>query len=138
MYPLGLQDFLNAAAGNMGSDDIRAMLVDSTYTYSATHHHVSDVTGTAIIQRAGAGVSTKTETNGTFDAADYTFGSNADTPPTGKTIAAVIIYDNTPATDATKTLLAFIDHDSGGAAISQATNGGNITAQWNASGIFSI
>lgn len=122
----------------MVNDTIKAMLVDSTYTYSTAHQFVSDVTGTAIIQRAGAGLSTKTETSGTFTGANYTFGSNSDTPPSGKTIAAVIIYDDTPAADTAKQLLAFIDHDSGGAAISQATNGGQIAVNWNGSGIFSI
>src|SRR5690348_7812565 len=110
------------------------MLVDSGYTYSATHQFVSDVTAGAIIQRGGSGLASKTDTSGTFDAADFTFTAVT----TGKTIAAVIVYDDSPATDATKPLLAFIDHDSGGSAISQATNGGDITLQFNASGIFSI
>ena len=118
----------------MANDTIKTMLVDSTYTYSSTHEFVSDVTNTAIIQRGSAGLSSKTETSGTFDAADFTHSAVT----TGKTIAAVIVYDDSPATDAAKNLLAYIDHDSGGSAISQATNGGDITLQFNASGIFSI
>lgn len=134
VYPLYLQDCLSGAASNLSSDTIKAMLVDSTYTYSAAHHHVSDVTAGAIIQRGAAGLASKTETNGAFDAADFTFAA----VPSGHTVAAIIIYDDTPGTDATKPILAFIDHDASSNPISLATNGSDILVTWNAAGIFSL
>lgn len=133
VYPLALQDFMTKVI-DLSGDNIKSMLVDSTYSYSTAHQYVSDVTAGAIIQRGGTNLGTKTETNGVFDAADFTHTAVA----TGHTVAGIIVYDDTPATDATKPLLAFIDHDASANPISLPTNGGDITIQWNASGIFSI
>ena len=131
VYPKALQGFMTKTI-DMSGDNIKTMLVDATYTYSTAHQYVSDVIG--IIQRGGSNLGTKTETSGVFDAADFTHTAVA----SGSTVAAIIVYDDTPATDATKPLLAFIDHDASANPISLPTNGGDITIQWNASGIFSI
>jgi hypothetical protein len=133
VYPKALQGFMTKTI-DMSGDNIKSMLVDATYSYSTAHQYVSDVASGAIIQRGGSNLGTKTETSGVFDAADFTHTA----VPTGHTVAAIIVYDDTPATDATKPLLAFIDHDASAVAISLPTNGGDITIQWNASGIFSI
>lgn len=132
VYPKALEGFLKKQI-DIVNDNVKAMLVDSTYSYSAAHQFVSDVLAGSIIQRGG-NLGTKTEVSGVVDAADLTFTAVV----TGKTVAAVIIYDDTPATDAAKQLLAFIDHDASANVIALPTNGGDITAQWNASGIFSI
>lgn len=131
VYPLYLQGLL-AAGSNYSSDNIKAMLVTSAYSYSTAHAHVSDVTG--IIVRGATALASKTETNGVADAADFTFTAVA----SGSTVAGIIVYDDSPATDATKPLICFIDHDASANPISLPTNGGDITIQWNASGIFSI
>ena len=133
VYPKALQGFMTKTV-DMSGDNIKAMLVDSTYSYSTAHQYVSDVASGAIIQRGASNLGTKTETSGVFDAADFTFTAVT----TGKTVAGIIVYDDTPATDATKPILAFIDHDASANPISLPTNGGDITVQWNASGIFSI
>lgn len=132
VYPLALQDFL-AGAYDLATVNAKAMLVSSGYTYSATHHHVSDVPGGDIIQRASANLSSVTITSGVFDAANYTFGvANGDTPPSGDTIAAIIVYNDTPGTDATKQLVCFLD------GLSLVTNGSDVQVTWNGSGICSI
>jgi hypothetical protein len=133
VYPKALQGFLTKTI-DMSGDNIKSMLVTSGYVYSATHQFVSDVPSGDIIQRGGSNLATKTETSGVFDAADFTHTAVA----SGSTVAGIIVYDDTPATDATKQLLAFIDHDASSNPISLPTNGGDITIQWNASGIFSI
>lgn len=133
VYPKALQGFLSKQI-DMANDTIKSMLVDSTYSYSTAHQFVSDVTAGAIIQRGGTGLASKTETSGVFTAANFTHTAVT----TGKTVAALIIYDDTPAADTAKQLLAFIDHDASANPISLPTNGGDITITWNASGIFSI
>lgn len=131
MYPKGLGHIL---AGDVafGSDTIKALFVNSSQTYNSAHEFVSDLTAGDIIDRSGA-LSSPTTTSGVADAADETVSAVT----TGNTIAAIVVYKDTGA-DASSILLAWIDHDSGGSAISQATNGGDIDIQWNASGIFSI
>lgn len=133
VYPLALQGFMTKTI-DLSGDNIKSMLVDGTYSYSTAHQHVSDVASGAIIQRGGSNLGTKTETGGVFTAANFTHTA----VPTAHTVAGIIVYDDTPATDATKLLLCFIDHDASASPISLPTNGGDITIQWNGSGIFSI
>jgi hypothetical protein len=66
----------------------------------------------------------KTFTAGVFDAADVTLVA-----VTGDPFESIVIYDNTPATEATKDLIAFIDTATG---LPTTPNGGDITVQWDA------
>lgn len=121
----GSLDFTEA-----GSQDYAAKLCSSTYTYSAAHEDVADLTG--VIQESDANITSKTVTSGVFDGGNLTFTA----VPSGSTITSVVIFLNT-GVDANDTLIAYIDQDSGGA-ISQATNDGDITVTFDAAGIFSL
>lgn len=133
MYPKSLSSFLTKGI-DCSADDIRILLLTSGQAFNSAHQFVSDLTAGNIIQRGGAGMTTKTTVSGVFKADNYTLTAVA----AGSTVAALVIYDNTPALDSAKNLIAWIDHDSGGAAISLATNGSDITVTMNASGYFSI
>jgi hypothetical protein len=85
----------------MSTDDIRAMLVRSTYTFDATDKFITDIG--AVDNGRSAALGSKTFTDGIFDAADTTItatGANASN--------ALIIFKHTGA-DATARLIAYID-----------------------------
>jgi len=78
LYSTGREGFL---AGEIDWDTavIKVALVRS-YTFSASHKFVSDVTGAGgVLAATSAALSGKTVTNGTADAADVTFTAVADT-----------------------------------------------------------
>ncbi len=118
-------------------DAIKVMLTTSTYVPAQdTHDYKDDVTN----EVAGAGYTatgdplaskTVTYTAGTnkhvLDAADTTWGSST------ITARIAVIYDSTPATDATRPLICYQDFES-----DQSSSGGDFTIQWNASGIVEI
>lgn len=107
---------------------VKVALVDTgTYTYSAAHTWLSDLTG---VVGTAQTLGTKTVTNGVFDAADVTFSS-----VTGNTVEALVIYIDT-GTAGTSRLVAYID--TGVTGLPVTPNGGNITVTWNASGIFAL
>ncbi|MFB6512099.1 hypothetical protein ACWCYZ_16715 [Streptomyces virginiae] len=111
---------------DLAADDIRAVLIDSAdYTYSSGHDFLDDVAAGARVAVSGA-LASKTITGGVFDAADVTF-----TAATGDSVEAIVLYKHT-GSDATAPLIAYID------GVSVTPNGGNIVAQWNASGIFAL
>ncbi len=65
---------------------------------------------------------------GVFDAADVVF-----TALTGASVEQLILLNDTPATEATKDLFCFWDTATG---LPLTPNGGDVTVQWSASGIF--
>jgi hypothetical protein len=71
----------------------------------------------------------KTVVNGTFDAADEVFSG-----VTGDVLEAVVVFKDT-GTPATSRLIAII---ASGTGLPFTPNGGDVTVQWNANGIFSI
>lgn len=77
-----------------------------------------------------AALASKTFTAGTFDAAD-----TVATAVTGDQFESIILYDDTPGTDATRDLIVFWDTATG---LPCTPNGGDITLSYNASGIFAI
>jgi hypothetical protein len=115
------------------NDAIKIMLCTSTYTPNqSTHVFKSSVTN----EVAGTGytatgntLGTKTATNSalvaTFDAADTSWAAS--------TITAryAVIYDSTPATDATRPLILYIDF---GADV--VSSGGTFTITFDALGLF--
>lgn len=112
---------------DLDTDTIKVALVDTgTYTFSAAHQYYSSVTG---VVGTPVTLASKTITNGVFDAADVTF-----TAVTGASVEALVVYKDTGSA-ATSPLIAFIDT---GTNLPVTPNGGDITIQWNASGIFSI
>lgn len=123
LYPIGKKAILDADI-DLLVDTIKAVLVDTgTYTYSAAHDFLNDLSGTVGTAQT---LGTKSTTSGTFDAADVTY-----TAVTGNSVEAIVIYKDT-GNSATSNLIAYID------GISVTPNGGDITVAWNASGIFSI
>lgn len=116
---------LNALAGkiNFLSDTIKAMLVDSGYTFDqANHAFKSDVSGEVTgtgYSAGGVALASKTLTV----AALVTKLSSATITFSGVTLTAAtgcILYDSTPSTDATRPLISFIDF--GGAQSPTATD----------------
>lgn len=120
------------------SDDIRVMLVSSSYTPNQDLHDYLDdvvafqVTGTGYTA-GGQALTGKTVTLDqannvlVLDAADTTWASS--------TITAryAVIYNNTGATNAAKPLVGYVDLIS-----DQASNNGNFTIEWDASGIVRV
>lgn len=125
LYP-SFKQLLLGGDIDLAADDIRAVLVDTAdYTYSAAHDFLDDVAVGARVTVSPA-LASKTITAGVFDAADVTF-----TAATGDSVEAIVLYKHT-GSDATASLIAYID------GVSVTPNGGNIVAQWNASGIFAL
>lgn len=127
IYPLFKQRLLTPGA-DLSAATIRAVLVDTAvYTYNAAHDAYNDLTG--VVGTESGALASKTFANGTFDAADITF-----TAVSGATVEAVVLFLDS-GTAATDYLIAYIDT---GTNLPVTPNGGDITIQWNASGIFSL
>ena len=127
IYPKAKEAFLKADI-DLENDTIRAVLIDTgTYTYNSAHDFYNDISG--VVGSESAALSSKTFTNGTFDAADITFSA-----VTGNTVEAIILFKDTGSTS-TDALIAYIDSGTG---LPVTPNGGDITVTWNASGIFSL
>ena len=88
----------------------------------ATDDFLDDILSAARVATSGAFAS-KTFTAGVFDAADVVL-----TAVTGDPFESIVIYDNTPGTEATKDLIAFIDTATG---LPFTPSGGDITVQWD-------
>ena len=105
LFPLGRQGFLDGSI-DWDTNDIRVMLVRSTYTYDSTDQYVSDL-GSVDNGRTAA-LTSKTVTNGTADAADTTV-----TATSAVACNALVIFQHT-GTDSTARLIAYIDTPSSG------------------------
>lgn len=131
LYPLFKQALLSPGA-DLSTANIKVVLVDTAdYTYSAAHDFLDDVPVAARVA-ISANLTSKTFTNGVFDAADVTF-----TGVTGDPAEALVIYIDT-GTAATSRLMTYIDTVSGPASLSVTPNSGDITISWSPSGIFSL
>lgn len=122
------KESLLGTSPNLATADVRGVLVDTgTYTFSAAHTNLSQITSGARIGTPVA-LTGKTITGGVFDAADPTY-----TGVSGASIEAVVLYVHN-ATETAATLIGFFD------GLTLQPNGGNITIQWDntASKIFAI
>jgi hypothetical protein len=132
-YPIGLQQMAQGTIDWI-NNDIRVFGVTSSYTYSAAHDFLDDVTVGHRVGTAGALLSKTATVSGTdtiLDAADITITNSANA-----TVAAIIIYKHeTTNTETTSRLLIFIDTTGGGTPISVAVNGVNYTITFAATGI---
>lgn len=125
VYPKYMEAVIQASANSSLAGTLKAALVDTgTYTYSAAHEFYSSVSG--VVGTPGT-IGSKTYTNGLLDGADVTF-----TAVSGATAEAIILYIDT-GTAGTSRLVAYID--TGATGLPVTPNGGDITIQWNASGI---
>lgn len=118
-------------------DTIKAMATTSAYTPDQdVHDYKDDVTNEA----AGTGYTAGGATLGT-KTLTYTAGTNvimldaADVVWSAATLTArtIVVYDDTPATNATKPLLVYQQSDA-----DISSTDGDFTVQWNASGIATI
>jgi hypothetical protein len=129
IYPKYKQALLDAAADvALDTGTVKVALVDTgTYTYSSDHEFLSSLTGTVGTAQT---LTTKTITNGLFDADNVTF-----TAVSGASVEALVIYIDTGVAG-TSRLVAYIDTSVTGLPVTP--NGGDITITWNASGIFQL
>jgi hypothetical protein len=120
VYPLALEAVL---AGDIDYLDgtINAQLIDSTYTYSAAHGNLSDVT-------AGARISDPVTLTGKDLAGGWALCDDLAFPdvPGGDTVAGVVIYLDT-GDDTSSTLIAHLDRFADTAPISIDTDDAAIT-----------
>lgn len=108
---------------------LKATIVDTAdYTYSAGHDFIADVP--AIARVSTASLTGITTTGGVLDATDTVF-----TAPTGDISEALVLWVDT-GTEATSPYLTF--WDTGVTGFPLTPSGLNVTAQWNASGIFAL
>lgn len=130
LYPKWKEQLLQFTANNnLSAGTVKVALIDTgTYTYSSTHQFWSSASSASVGTPQTIG--SKTFTNGLFDGADVTFPT-----VTGATAEALILYIDT-GTAATSPLVAFIDTSVTGLPVTP--NGGDISIQWNASGIFQL
>lgn len=101
VYPKAKEQFEQAGI-NLLTDDIRAMLVLSSYTYNAAHVFLADLG--AVDNGRTAALGTKDVTNGVFDAADSTLNATA-----GTASNALVIFKHT-GSDATARVIAYLDN----------------------------
>ena len=130
VYPKGKKAILDGDVDFL-TDTIKIVLVDATYTYSTAHDFLDDIAAGDRVATSAA-LSSKTTTDGAFDAADVTF-----TSLTGNTVTSWVLFKDTGSA-ATSQLIAYFDTVSGGGALSFTPNGGNFTLSFQASGIFTI
>ena len=129
LYPKWKEALLTLASGNdLENGNVKVSLIDTgTYTYSSSHDMRDDLSG--VVATSG-NLTSKTITNGVFDAADVTFSAVS-----GSSAEAIVIWIDS-GTPSTSPLVAYID--TGQTGLPVTPNGGDITITWNASGIFAL
>lgn len=129
IYPKYKEALLSAGSDSaLASGTVKAALVDTgTYTYSAAHQFLSDLSG---VVGTAVTLGTKTVTDGAFDSADPTWASVS-----GASVEAIVLYIDTGVAG-TSRLVAFIDTVTSGLPVTP--NGGDITFAVNASGWFTL
>ena len=95
LYPSAREAFLTGSM-SWTNDTIKASLVSSSYTYSASHSTVADL-GSTVVATSDA-LTAKTATAGTADAADVTFSASSTS-----TIGGLVLFNES------NELIAFID-----------------------------
>lgn len=127
LYPKGKAHLLGLATKvDLVADNIILLLIHSATTpYNSAHEFIGDLVAGGIVARSG-NLAGKTVTSGVFDANDITL-----TAVTGASVDAVIAAKNT-GSDATSPLVGWWD------VTTIVPNGGDITAVFNASGLFAI
>jgi hypothetical protein len=127
LYGLGKKKILDGDI-DLLVDTIKVALVKNDYAQNLTTDEFLDDVSASVVDTAET-LGSKTTTLGVFDAADSTFTAVA----AGATLEAVVIYKDT-GDPATSPLIAYIDTITG---FPLATNGGDITIQWD-SGAYKI
>jgi hypothetical protein len=122
---------------DIDTDTLKCMLTTSTYTPNQdTHRYKSSVTNEVSGTGYTAGGVTLTNVVQSYTGATNVWAFDADDASwTNASFTAryAVVYDSTPATDATRPLLTYVDF--GG---DQTVNGANFTVQWDAAGIAKV
>jgi hypothetical protein len=117
---------------NLTADTLKLMLTTSTYAPNrGTHRYKSDITN----EVAGTGYTATGNTIGSMGSNIATnvysiTGANASWPAATFTARYAVLYDATPATDATRPLVGYVDFGA-----DQSPSNGTLSVTWNASGI---
>jgi hypothetical protein len=129
IYPKYKEALLDASANvDINDGTVKVALVDTgTYTYNSAHEFLTDLSG---VVGTAQTIGNTTVTNGVFDGDNVTY-----TAVTGNSVEALVIYVDT-GTAGTSRLVAYIDTSVTGLPVTP--NGGDITINWNASGIFAL
>lgn len=120
---------------NYSADAIKVMLLTSAYTANQNvHAYVSDVvanevTGTGYTA-GGATLATKTVTYDGVTRVTILDADDVTWPTSTITARYAVVYDSTPATNATRPLIGYVDFTS-----DQSSTAGNFTITWDATGI---
>ena len=121
------------------SDAWKVMLLTSSYTPAQTHKYKSDVVayelaaaGNYTAGGAAIALTTPSYNSGTKV---MTFGGPATTQWTAATFTCryAVIYDSTPATDATRPLLGYVDFGA-----DQSPSAGTLTITWSSSTVATV
>lgn len=137
LYGLAFQSAFNKEI-DFNSDTIKVMLLANTYAPAQdTHRYLSDVIANEV---TGTGYTAGGATLAT-PSMSYTAGTNvfaldgADVSWSSSTITAAyaVVYDDTPATNATKPLICYIDF-----AGDISSSGGTFSITWDAAGIATV
>lgn len=110
------------------ADNLKVVLLDSGYTFSAAHDNLDDV-GAGTRVATSSNLANKTGTDGYLNSDDVVFSAVA----AGDTVTQLYLYKDS-GSEATSKLIAFYDTNASAAAISVATNGGDITVAPHSSG----
>lgn len=126
---------LNNKEINLTGDTIKLMLTTSTYTPNrGTDRYKSSVTN----EVSGTGYTATGTTIGSMAVAIasnvFTIsGANASWPSSTFTARIAVLYDATPATDATRPLIGYVDFGA-----DNSPSNGTLSVTWNASGIGTV
>lgn len=127
VHPKAKKKFMDGEI-DLLSDTIKIVLIDTgTVPYSTSLEFLSDVS--AAVVGSAVTLSSKTTTDGVFDAANVSF-----TAVSGSSVEGAWIYKDTGSA-ATSPLLSWFDTASG---LALTPNGGDITCNFNASGVFAF
>jgi len=130
LYPLFKENILSGNI-NLEGNPVYVTLVSSSYTYGAGHEFYNTSVTAHQVGATGT-LASKTYALGTLDGADLTFSSVS----AGSTITSVIVFQSGTVGTADYLVAHFDTGSEGGVDID--TNGGDVTINWNASGLFSL
>ena len=127
MYSKGKEKILSAGI-NWVTDLLKAVLIKNTYAQNLVTDEFHSTISSYVLNSAKT-ITSPSVTAGVFDADNVTFQAVT----AGDTVEAVVIYKDTTVSG-TSPLLLYIDNITG---FPLATNGGDITIQWD-NGAFKI
>lgn len=121
LFDPGREGFLDGSI-DWDTDDIRVMLVKSTYSFSAAHKFLVDLG--SVDNGRSAALASKTVTNGVADAADTSLVATA-----AVACASLVVFKHT-GSDATARIIAFVDTPTSGLPFTPAA-GQTVNIAWD-------